>query len=527
MPQLLGFGLSTQRAIDEEIAKHEAAIVQLRRRRNTLSVMGQLPDDILSYIFVVYKEQRIFKANPERYLNIFGVCSQWQRVIYNTPRLWAIFAPSYHFGCLQLSKMVQMSMQAPLRVCFPINDLVGVDNGLTCVEDEDYVLDLLKRLLPHGPRIEELYLTHRIYHRDFLDSFFEMLDEINVASLRILRLESVFTKARLEDVPCLSSTLLSSKAISSIQTLDLIDVLIPTDIPSLPSLVNLFVHCSALGGLSLSWLIEFTAHTPNIESIWLGDKITDVMEPAWNIFEAVPSATDDTATLPKLRRVILESDESMIAFERRIEKGSRQSSGSFSGRLTIKKPGITTHDAVLGVKSLCTLLSSTFQWSLAKQVTMIVRHDHYRLSVSQSTRVAEGLILELRLPFALRMREYIDICSSILPKTQITELTIDDPGDVKATSLLSWSRICQIFERLKILNIINGKPNFAPVILGKSLKSGPSNTLHNAALEVLSITGVNWLIASDGERYVTELRNILQKRQQMNGSLHALRISGA
>ncbi|KAJ8507638.1 hypothetical protein ONZ45_g10005 [Pleurotus djamor] len=344
MPQLLRTEISAQQAIDQEIAKHEAAIVQLRRRRNTYSVVGQIPDDILSNIFVIYRGQRIFKTVSGSWVNILGVCTHWRQLIYDTPRFWAIIAPTYYLGYTHLPSMLKYSKQAPLRVCFPINEFVGTEAEAAFVDDEEYVLERLDKLFPHGPRIKELYLTFHIHHTGFLELFFTMLDDVDSINLRILRLEGLptTTAMRLKSARCLRSTL-PWNAVSSIQTLDLIDVLIPPDIPILPSLLNLFVHCSALQGLPLSWIVEFVSHTPNIEVIKLSDKIADETEPPWSIFEDAPSATDGTMYLLKLRRISLESDETEMVINRHVQKGSQSLSfGPFSGQLVVKKPGAVT-----------------------------------------------------------------------------------------------------------------------------------------------------------------------------------------
>ncbi|KAJ8495776.1 hypothetical protein ONZ45_g12722 [Pleurotus djamor] len=502
MPQLLRTEISAQQAIDQEIAKHETVIVQLRRRRNTFSVVGQIPDDIQSNIFVIYREQRIFKAVPGSWVNILGVCTHWRQLIYDTPRFWAIIAPTYYLGYTHLPSMLKYSKQAPLRVCFPINEFMGTEAEAAFVDDEEYVLERLDRLFPYGPRIKELYLTFHIHHTGFLELFFTMLDDVDSIKLRILRLEGLPTTAatRLKSARCLRSTL-PWNAVSSIQTLDLIDVVIPPDIPTLPSLLNLFVHCSALQGLPLSWIVEFLSHTPNIEVIKLSDKIAATLD--------------------------LESDEAEMVINRHVEKASQSLSfGAFCGQLVVKKPGAVTDDAIWGAKVLCSLLSSTIQLSLVNKVVVVIRHDYYLLSVSQSTPVDDDsiLILELRLPSSLLMREYIGICASILPTTEITELTIDDPGDVKANSLLAWSRVLPVLSGLHILNIVNGRPNFAPVILRKSLKIGPSNAAKNSALDLVSIVGSDWT-TRDGNKAVTELQRILQKRQQMGAPLLTLRFS--
>ncbi|KAJ8453666.1 hypothetical protein ONZ45_g19619 [Pleurotus djamor] len=102
MPLLTDY--DAQDRIDKELDFHRSAIQRLSSRRNELSAINQLPVDILSHVFVIYKEMfDPFKESDDKdagsnmkggWKNVLCICAHWRTIILDTPRFWTSVALS-------------------------------------------------------------------------------------------------------------------------------------------------------------------------------------------------------------------------------------------------------------------------------------------------------------------------------------------------------------------------------------------------------------------------------------------------
>ncbi|KAJ8522287.1 hypothetical protein ONZ45_g1081 [Pleurotus djamor] len=107
---------SFQDDIDRDISILKAKIRDLKTRRNEFSFIGQLPDEVLSTIFILMRDDALSSPSPAgklTWLNISPVCRHWRQLSLATPALWSYI----DFTNLDCAKaMMQRSKAVPLSV---------------------------------------------------------------------------------------------------------------------------------------------------------------------------------------------------------------------------------------------------------------------------------------------------------------------------------------------------------------------------------------------------------------------------
>ncbi|OBZ73733.1 hypothetical protein A0H81_06123 [Grifola frondosa] len=119
---------SARKAIEDEIAKHSHAIVELKSRLNTFAPIARLPPELLSEIFVVcaiqyfeLQERDIYYYGAPHYyswIKVSHVCRHWRTVALNAPRLWCRIALTSRSAVKELltrSKKAGLSIRADFR----------------------------------------------------------------------------------------------------------------------------------------------------------------------------------------------------------------------------------------------------------------------------------------------------------------------------------------------------------------------------------------------------------------------------
>ncbi|KAJ8469669.1 hypothetical protein ONZ45_g16817 [Pleurotus djamor] len=90
---------SPQSLLDVQIKEHELILLALKRKRNSLSYISQLPDEILSQIFVIRRGDSLqslsvpsSSSDPFKragWVAISCVCQHWRQVSLRLPYLWS------------------------------------------------------------------------------------------------------------------------------------------------------------------------------------------------------------------------------------------------------------------------------------------------------------------------------------------------------------------------------------------------------------------------------------------------------
>ncbi|KAL1944912.1 hypothetical protein VTO73DRAFT_2532 [Trametes versicolor] len=147
--------LATRKQLEDEIATHAQAIIDLRGRLNTMTSIARLPPELLSEVFLhVVRDSYYTDLSPNyppygtarfyNWVKVSHVCRSWRAIALGTPRLW---------GHIILTKrpvvedILARSKKAPLlvRACI--------------LSSTDERAQLLENVLQDSSRLQELRLS--------------------------------------------------------------------------------------------------------------------------------------------------------------------------------------------------------------------------------------------------------------------------------------------------------------------------------------------------------------------------------
>ncbi|KAJ8503461.1 hypothetical protein ONZ45_g10842 [Pleurotus djamor] len=240
-----------QHYVDEEIAKYQAIICDLRTRRNTYAAISQLPPEIISKIFVDSNQGK--QGVTRSLLNISSVCSLWRKICINTPHLWATISLAQPRW---FSQMLHRSKSSPLTVYIPRCDRLSNDFA-----------KMASALVPETSRFKDVGIlyssaTIQLIHDSFLRPSFAFSAPL---------LQRLVIRPGLygdEKPPRLFEEFWTD--LVSIQSLALVGVF-PRKISSMPSLTHLSIRVLGEGNpLTIWWLVDVLQNTPRIEFVEVG-----------------------------------------------------------------------------------------------------------------------------------------------------------------------------------------------------------------------------------------------------------------
>ncbi|KAJ8507194.1 hypothetical protein ONZ45_g10406 [Pleurotus djamor] len=473
-----------RRRIDEKIAEHEAEIRRLKYQRNELSAAHSLPSEILSEIAAIYKELTVFTGRAS-WLSILGVCTRWRRLIIDLPQFWAtISSDDWPF----IATMLQRSIHTPLRL------YQRLDVPFPC-DLWEALLVQTKKAVPQSTNIDTISLIFATDSVVYISKLIGLIHRnfrslSSITTLRLKRGESqastafreafVWPKAR----PYHLDRQILLQLMTSLRFLELTDILIPYDIPPLPSLRTLIVSCTPSSyGLSLFWVSRMLRHTPNIEDISLSILTNTV------ISNTVGYEVDTLLiSLPKLNTLNVEMDD-LECFQLfdflEFPSHTRSSVTLISYSTSPPKP----------LESSCALTAARFSKVMSGfRGKPLGKVSIYRDEFFGEFRFrlyspgSEFPFLDLNLPPAcLDLHHYTEWSSPQfalppLPFGSVSELTIDDNTLRAASGLpLAWNDFLKLFTSLKVLNLVNIEPNWLPLILQIVI-----------TVEVISFSCIDW-----------------------------------
>ncbi|CDO73331.1 hypothetical protein BN946_scf185008.g94 [Trametes cinnabarina] len=149
------FSSASRKALEDDIAVHEKAIIELKGRLNTMTDIARLPPELLSEIFLHLAELSYndiglsFRpsyvcARFYAWVSVTHVCRSWRTIALNTPRLWG------HIVLTRSSivnDVLTRSKKAPLRVTGYISS------------PHDERAKLLKNIMQESSRLKELHVA--------------------------------------------------------------------------------------------------------------------------------------------------------------------------------------------------------------------------------------------------------------------------------------------------------------------------------------------------------------------------------
>ncbi|KAJ8482631.1 hypothetical protein ONZ45_g14885 [Pleurotus djamor] len=451
---------AAQQAIDQEIAEHEAAIRTLRQRRNAYAAISHLPDDILSMIFVTYKEELLYVTRRSGcFKNVLGVCSHWRRVIMNTPQFWAIIAPAY----FSLSTMLECSKQAMLRLYFPLYDMSFRD-----CETYD-----IPQVLSHAERIQELAFRFVYMDSPQVAQFILDANSHYFPSLQVLKLEfespSYFD---LVEFPWSSATKLHTLEMSSV---------IVSSPPALPIPTLKYLTLCLPSDASLPWVISFLHQTPNLVDFDLD----------------IPDGTEDLSDLglksptpvPLLRlnrmRLASKSPGAWQLFQ--------HLKLSSSAKVTIELPGgldFRSFD-IVSLWRKRNLYVPTDVSRILVEVKAIEECDNY---ISLSFHLPHDDVLNLEVAYPASHSPSSPCLESFVSLSSITDLSIH----LRREDVSSWASILRNFRDLKVLRMYGSDSEDLRILFQRIASDSDVDEL-----EMLYVVGTVW---SDSDaRLITTL----------------------
>ncbi|THU75236.1 hypothetical protein K435DRAFT_707500, partial [Dendrothele bispora CBS 962.96] len=99
--------------IDQEIEKHQKIIRDLKTRRNLHAFISKLPPEILSIIFLLYRDEMAFHWRTLAWIRVSHICRHWRNVALGCPALWS--HPIFYMPA-SVPEMLLRSKSAPLTV---------------------------------------------------------------------------------------------------------------------------------------------------------------------------------------------------------------------------------------------------------------------------------------------------------------------------------------------------------------------------------------------------------------------------
>ncbi|KAJ8507190.1 hypothetical protein ONZ45_g10410 [Pleurotus djamor] len=450
-----------RRRIDEKIAEHEAAIRRLKSQRNDLSAAHNLPSEIISVIATSYKELNVF-TGPGSWLNILSICARWRRMILDLPHFWATISLD---DTPFIETMLKRSRHAPLSLHHMLAHPFSVDLFTT-------LHNLSNRSVPQSTNIDTISITidtDSLVHSVLLVLFIHQNLQA-LASIKTLRLtQDVWQRNTTETLffPDRESHQLLSERMTSLRTLELINVLLPIDIPPLPSLLNLVVSCPPSScGLSLFWVSHILQQTPNIENIHLS-----VLRKT-----TLSETTDDEVdmhriSLPRLKflDVVIDDLEGFKLFELIDFPRQTRINVILLSFNTSPFPSLESSWALTATQF--SHIMTGFRGKPLGKVTIYRNEFFGEFKLQLYSPNCEFPFLDLDLPSAcFDLHHYTGWSSpEVLPPLSfdsVTELTIDDNTlRVDSTSSLAWPDFLRPFTSLKVLHLAHITPNELPIIL--------------------------------------------------------------
>ncbi|KAJ8507695.1 hypothetical protein ONZ45_g9962 [Pleurotus djamor] len=404
--------LSTQIAIDKELAFHRAAIQRLSLHRNKLSAVNQLPIEVLAHIFLIYKDGfHLFEEKEDEFegsnmeghwTNVLCVCTHWRNIVLDTPRFWSSVALSPGV-LIQDPSLPRRSKLLPLSVYFAI---FQHDEETSCYNPEE--LSAVEEFVSKNLfRCRRIFLGFEYPTISDFESLLTIMGRYSAPSLRSLEIR--LNPDEDGDFPNLEIYQISSSSLgfmSSLFVLKLIDVLIPLECPHLPHLNTLVVESTArIRTLPVDWIVAFLRKMPNIEFVHLDEVSSSSPTPS----------SSARVSLPALRSLdICGEDCSAAAIFDVLDTP-----------LASLKTSYTTHYAfhnsdISALNRFCTAFTSAQPDSTAFKLVMNLRSRDLSLRTFDDDASSPTLTLCLQ---DIEIPSFLEACSKT-PLSQVTELSV-------------------------------------------------------------------------------------------------------
>ncbi|KAJ8509289.1 hypothetical protein ONZ45_g8526 [Pleurotus djamor] len=289
---------AAQQSIDSEIATHEAAILRLRHRRNMLTAIYCLPEDILLMILMLCKDNSEIPDVPWVWRTLLAVCSQWRRLALASPRFSSTIVLSETHN---LDSMLHYSAQVPLHLYYTLDE-INFD-GTEDIERASAAFGVVLGDTQNAKRVQQLVITCAQSSTGHLNQIFQTIGTYGAPSLQEL---SIIHKGSHNGGVYIHHDFFPWDDMPSLRHLELRNTLLLLHMPVLPNLKTLTLanhRQSERIGMPVSYVIEFLRRTPNVEIVNISHIVEDWDSKLFSIGPLeVPTALD------KLRSLTITSD---------------------------------------------------------------------------------------------------------------------------------------------------------------------------------------------------------------------------
>ncbi|KAF9491603.1 hypothetical protein BDN71DRAFT_1592196 [Pleurotus eryngii] len=252
--RLSGESASTRDAqaiIDEKITYYEAAIRELRTRRNIHSRISKLPTELLSEIFVLAKLASYINTRQGSWLNVACVCRHWRDIAVNEARLWNTFDLTRTMELDWVKIMLTRSKDASLCIRIP---------------PSGYEPDTVKVVMSQISRTQDLQIyadNPRLW--EVLEIVIAHATPNAPTRLRSLELRSTSSRLALD----LVRRVFAAVQMPLMLDLQLYGIALST-IPPMPLLRRFYYHQTVFGFESMAMLLSSLKNTPCLEDLDIG-----------------------------------------------------------------------------------------------------------------------------------------------------------------------------------------------------------------------------------------------------------------
>ncbi|KAJ8473726.1 hypothetical protein ONZ45_g16195 [Pleurotus djamor] len=265
---------ASQRRIDDQISELHQTIRDLKIRRNSCNAISQLPNELLSRVFLQvrypYHPRTLVEGGSRgQWMSILGVCHSWRMVALATPHLWNWIDMGF---IEQARQFIERSKTLPLNVqyiCEPYDDPT-----MTVFDAEVGFLDKAgKAIMPHIERFQSLEAC--AFNSESLMTLLENIKPDSAAPL----LETLDLCLRSPGVMFLVPADNLPKRMDSLRYCVFDNGNIASALPFLPRLQFLQFGADAA---PIKMVLESLANTPNLEEL--------IINPADIDFDVDPSS---------------------------------------------------------------------------------------------------------------------------------------------------------------------------------------------------------------------------------------------
>ncbi|KAF9490941.1 hypothetical protein BDN71DRAFT_141076 [Pleurotus eryngii] len=246
--------------LTHHIAAHEAAILELKVRRNAYSPISKLPAEILAKLFILVRRSFSDFGDFPGCLNVATVCHSWREVFVSTTQLWDDLDLSKikSQDCVEL--MLARSKQGALHIQWtrPLLDpsvLSAVSSQILRVQDLDIfgqspaILNFFPTENKVLPAMQRLALRRHVRATDFPPMSMERVLSMDMPRLHTLELQNIY--------------LPSVRAFQPSPRLQTLHIATPKRLLSLPDILMVLRATPTLHDLTLTHALFLTPPSPS------------------------------------------------------------------------------------------------------------------------------------------------------------------------------------------------------------------------------------------------------------------------